>query len=533
MVGLFGGVLAALLIYYIMPADAAQIAASAAGDKPLNTSGLAIVAAIAVLMGVWWMTEAIALPATALLPMVLFPVLGVDSFKNAAGPYASDTIYLFMGGFVLALAMQKWSLHSRIALAIVLFVGTSPRRLVAGFMVATGFISMWVSNTATAVMMLPVGLSVLHLVGRLTNHDDGTLEGDMRHLDEVSRKGTQGGFISAVAHKGEDAVKEIRSRTKAFGSNFGIALMLGIAYAASIGSLGTIIGTPPNAFLVAYMKNEFGVEIGFGEWMLMGVPLAVIMMAACWAILVYWLFPPEMSEIPGGKEVLSEEYEKLGAISRPEWMVGAVFVLAAACWVFLGFIFKYAGIKVDALDAIIAMGVAVALFIIPANKSGERLIDWDTAKNLPWDILLLFGGGLALSAQFSKTGLSLWIGHQVSALGAMPILAVILIVVALVIFLTEITSNTATAAAFIPVIAGVGIGLGYEGANAMLFTIPVALAATCAFMLPVATPPNAIAYGSGYVKIAHMIRAGFWLNIIGIIIITVIVMSLGRIVFGI
>lgn len=531
-IGLIGGVIAAMLVYYIMPSNAGEIALAAANGKTLNVNALPIVAAVAVLMGIWWMTEAIALPATALLPMVLFPILGVDTFKNAASPYASDTIYLFMGGFVLALAMQKWNLHTRIALGIVLLVGTSPRRLVAGFMIASGFMSMWVSNTATAVMMLPVGLSVLHLVSKLTGKDNELKQVDVNQMDEISRQGTQGGFASAVIHKGKDVVSQIKDKTAAYTSNFGIALMLGIAYAASIGSLGTIIGTPPNALLVAHMKNEFGIEIGFGEWMLMGVPLSIIMLIVCWALLVYVLFKPEISEIPGGKEVIHQEYKKLGAMSRAEWLVGGVFVLAALCWIFLGFIFKHYGIKVASLDSVIAMSVAVLLFIIPANSNHERLIDWDTAKKLPWDILILFGGGLALSAQFSKTGLSLWIGHQVSALGFMPIVLIILIVTALVIFLTEITSNTATAAAFLPVIAGVAIGLGYEGENIMLFTIPVALAATCAFMLPVATPPNAIAYGSGYVRISDMIKAGLWLNIIAIFLITLTIIFLTTAVFG-
>ena len=531
-IGLIGGVIAAMLVYYIMPSNAGEIALAAANGKTLNVNALPIVAAVAVLMGIWWMTEAIALPATALLPMVLFPISGVDTFKNAAAPYASDTIYLFMGGFVLALAMQKWNLHTRIALGIVLLVGTSPRRLVAGFMIASGFMFMWVSNTATAVMMLPVGLSVLHLVSKLTGKDNELKQIDANQMDEISRQGTQGGFASAVIHKGKDVVSQIKDKTAAYTSNFGIALMLGIAYAASIGSLGTIIGTPPNALLVAHMKNEFGIEIGFGEWMLMGVPLSIIMLIVCWALLVYVLFKPEISEIPGGKEVIHQEYKKLGAMSRAEWLVGGVFVLAALCWIFLGFIFKHYGIKVASLDSVIAMSVAVLLFIIPANSNHERLIDWDTAKKLPWDILILFGGGLALSAQFSKTGLSLWIGHQVSALGFMPIVLIILIVTALVIFLTEITSNTATAAAFLPVIAGVAIGLGYEGENIMLFTIPVALAATCAFMLPVATPPNAIAYGSGYVRISDMIKAGLWLNIIAIFLITLTIIFLTTAVFG-
>lgn len=532
LIGLVCGVLLAILVYYLMPSNAGEIATAAAKGKSLNTSAIPTVAAIATLMAVWWMTEAISLPATALLPLVLFPIFGVDSFKAVAAPYASDTIYLFMGGFVLALAMQKWNLHTRIALGIVLLVGTSPRRLVGGFMVATGFLSMWVSNTATAIMMLPVGLSVLNLVDELTTKRGArnSFE-DITWLSDVSVKGTQGGFLNMAFHKGRDIVKEIKDKTGAYTSNFGIALMLGIAYSASIGSIGTIIGTPPNALLVAYMKNEFGIEIGFFEWMLVGVPLSVTLLGICWFIMVYLLFPPEIDEIPNGKAVIKEELAKLGKISTPEWLVGIVFLIAASCWIFLGLIFKQLGIKISSLDAIIAMCTAISLFIIPASKSGERLIDWDSAKKLPWDILILFGGGLSLSAQFSSTGLSLWIGHQVSALGVMPIVVVILIVTAMVIFLTEITSNTATAAAFLPVIAGVGVGLGYSGANVMLFTIPVAMAATCAFMMPVATPPNAIAYGSGYVKLSAMIKTGIWLNLISIALIALVVLLIVTRVF--
>lgn len=539
-IGLICGILGALLVYHLMPENAGVIAQEAANraaeakgiaPKKLNIDGLPIVAAIATLMGIWWMTEAIAIPATALLPMVLFPLLGVDKFTPAAAPYASSTIFLFMGGFVLALAMQKWNLHIRIALGIVLLVGTSPRKLVAGFMIATGFISMWVSNTATAVMMLPIGLSVLQLVGKLTGKNKSESETcELNFEDEVVKKGIQGGMISAIIHKGEDAVKEIKEKTENLRSNFGISLMLGIAYAASLGSLSTLIGTPPNAILVGNMK-DLGVEIGFGEWMIMGVPLSIVLLASCWVLLVYVLFPPEIDEIPGGREVIKNELEKLGKITTPEILVGIIFVGAAFCWVFLGFILKAYGVKIDALDTVVAMFVAVILFLIPANSSGQRLIDWNSAKHLPWDILLLFGGGLALSAQFGKTGLSIWIGEQVSSLSWMPMLLIILIVTSLVIFLTEITSNTATAAAFLPVIIGVASGLGYNEHNTLLFAIPVALAATCAFMLPVATPPNAIAYGSGYVRISDMIKAGFWLNILGIILITAVVMTLGTWVF--
>ncbi|MBE3605904.1 DASS family sodium-coupled anion symporter [Campylobacter sp. RM13119] len=533
LIGLICGIVFAFIVYNIMPGNAGEIATAAANGKVLKVDAMPAVAAIATLMAVWWMTEAIALPATALLPMVLFPIFGVDSFRAVAAPYASDTIYLFMGGFVLALAMQKWNLHTRIALGIVSLVGTSPRKLVGGFMIATGFLSMWVSNTATAIMMLPVGLSVLHLVNTLTNKNNTvSIEDDMRNIDEFSIKGTQGGVVNTAFHKGRDIVKEIKDKTTAYSSNFGISLMLGIAYSASIGSMGTIIGTPPNTLLVAYMKNEFNIEIGFFEWMLVGVPLSIIMLFVCWFVLTCVLFKPEISEIPNGKAVIKNELKKLGKISRPEILVGVVFLLAATSWIGLGFVLKGFGVKLASIDAIIAMSTAILLFIIPANKSGERLVDWDSAKRLPWDILILFGGGLSLSAQFSNTGLSLWIGHQVSALGVMPIALIILIVTALVIFLTEITSNTATAAAFLPVIAGVSIGLGYTGTNVMIFTIPVALAATCAFMMPVATPPNAIAYGSGYVKLSSMIRTGIWLNLIGVALITFTTLFIAKAVFG-
>ena len=360
--GLFIGIIAAIAVYYLMPSNAGEVAQAAAGAKKLNTNGIAIVAAVAVLMGIWWMTEAIALPATALLPMVLFPILGVDTFKSAVTPYASDTIFLFMGGFVLALAMQKWNLHIRIALGIVLLIGTSPKRLIAGFMVATGFISMWVSNTATAVMMLPVGLSVLYLVEKLVGNanipQSASVEATQVLDDDAVRQSTQGGAMNAIMHKGKDVVQEVKDKTKAFRSNFGIALMLGIAYAASLGSLGTLIGTPPNAILLGNMK-DMGIEIGFGEWMLMGVPLSIVLLAACWALLVYVLFPPEIKEIPGGKEVIRAELAKLGSFSTPEKLVAIVFFLAAFCWVFLGFIFKSYGIKIGSLDSIIAMSVAI------------------------------------------------------------------------------------------------------------------------------------------------------------------------------
>ncbi|AFI04676.1 SLC13 family permease [Helicobacter cetorum] len=527
-VGLIGGVLLALIVYYALHAQMPYAIEQIPKLSSLNYTAMPIVASVSILMGVWWMTEAIDLPATALLPLVLFSVFGVDKFASVSASYASPIIFLFMGGFILALSMQKWNLHTRIALGIILLVGTSPRRLILGFMIATGFLSMWVSNTATAVMMLPVGMSVLHLVAKLVGTENEKKTNKL-HKEEITK--AHGGMLSHVVHKGKDIAQKVQEKTMIYRTNFSICLMLGIAYSASIGSLGTLIGTPPNALLAGYMKTAFNVEIDFGKWMLFGTPLAFIMLIISWLLLTYVIFPLKIKEIPGGKEVVRQELHKLGRLSQAEISVGIIFILASLGWIFLGTLLKSYGIKIDKIDSVIAMGVSVLLFILPANNKGERLIDWDTTKKLPWDVLLLFGGGLALSAQFSKTGLSLWIGHQVSSFANLPILLIIVAVATMVIFLTEITSNTATAAAFLPVIGGVAMGMGYEGQSSLLFTIPVALSATCAFMLPVATPPNAIAYGSGYVKITDMIKAGLWLNVIGVILISAFTYALVSLVF--
>lgn len=493
-IGLIVGIVLAVIVYFIFPSSAADVvnAASADPDKTFSQEALRITAAAAVLMGAWWMTEAIPLAATALVPLVIFPLAQTISFKDIATPYASDTIFLFMGGFILALGMQRWNLHRRLALLVVLAVGTKPKQLVAGFMIATGFMSMWVSNTATAVVMLPIGMSVLMLTADIV-----------------------GGFKNQ--------------------RRFATALMLAIAYAASIGSLGTIIGTPPNALLVAYLSENHDVHIGFGQWMLVGVPLSVTFMALAWLILTT-VFKPEMKEIPGGREVIRGELEAMGPISKGEVLVGVIFLLAALSWVFVPILLQITGSKLNITDALIGMLAALLLFIIPVDrKRGVRLIDWETAKEIPWDVLLLFGGGLALSKMFSQSGLSLWIGELAKGLSVLPVILIVAAVTALVIFLTELTSNTATAAAFLPIIGGVAVGIGLtDGApqNIMLLTIPVAVAATCAFMLPVATPPNAIAYGSGYVKIGEMIKGGLWLNLVGIVLITAVVYLLAVPVFG-
>ncbi|WQR77807.1 SLC13 family permease [Helicobacter pylori] len=528
LLGLIGGVLIALIIYYALNVQMPHIVEEIPKLSSLNYKAMPVVAGVAVLMGIWWMTEAIDLPATALLPLVLFSVFSVDQFAHISSSYASPIIFLFMGGFILALSMQKWNLHTRIALSIILLVGTSPRRLILGFMIATGFLSMWVSNTATAVMMFPVGMSVLQLVAKLVGKENAS--NAFYQKEEITK--AHGGIMSNIVHKGKDITQVIQEKTIIYRTNFSICLMLGIAYSASIGSLGTLIGTPPNALLAGYMKTAFNIEIDFAQWMVFGTPLAFIMLILSWLLLTYVIFPLKIKEIPGGKEVVRLELNKLGRLSQAEISVGIIFILASLGWIFLDTILKSWGIKIDKIDSVIAMGVSVLLFILPANHQGDRLIDWGVAKKLPWDVLLLFGGGLALSAQFSKTGLSLWIGHLVSSFSHLPILFIIVMVTLMVIFLTEITSNTATAAAFLPVIGGVAMGMGYENHQSLLLTIPVALSATCAFMLPVATPPNAIAYGSGYVKITDMIKAGLWLNLVGVVLISAFSYFLVSLIFN-
>ncbi len=502
--GLVGGVVAAVLLYWVLPADL--------GVWPKLT------AATAVLMAIWWMTETVPIPVTALLPLIIFPLLvpagesdGGVTVSEVGANYGNDIIFLFMGGFLLALGMQRWNLHRRIALLVLRSMGSRTNALIAGFMIATGFLSMWVSNTATTVMMLPIGISVLLLVKKITDGGD-TAETLERGADtEVS----------------EEEVAEV-SKT-----NFGTGLMLAIAYSASIGSLGTIIGTPPNALLAAHMSTNHDLELGFGRWMVVGIPLSIVLMVGAWFVLTKIMFKPEIKEIPGGAELIRNEWQKLGPMSTGERSVLIVFVVAALSWISIPLISEYVfGLEEPVVsDAGIALIVGLALFVLPGGANrGVRLLNWETARELPWGVLLLFGGGLALSAQFSDSGLSEWLGIQAEGLGAIPVWVMVALAAAGILLLTEMTSNTATAATFLPVASGVAMGTGIEP---LMLTAPVALAATCAFMLPVATPPNAIAYGSGYVTIGQMIKGGALLNILAVILITITAMTLLVWVFGI
>jgi len=348
-------------------------------------------------------------------------------------------------------------------------VGTQPVRLIAGFMLATAFLSMWVSNTATAVMMLPIGLSVVELV----------MQRDP----------------NAPAEPGD--------------MNFAVALMLGIAYAASIGGAATLIGTPPNALLAGFMAESYGVSIGFGQWMLIGVPLAVVMLPVTWLVLTRWVFPVRLDDIPGGAAVIERELAGLGRPGRGEKMVAVVFVLTALAWIARPLLERvFPGLS----DAGIAIAATLVLFALPVDwRKGVAVLDWDHARRIPWDVLILFGGGLSLAGAITRSGLAGWLGEALSGVGALPLVAIMGVVTLVIIFLTEVTSNTASAAAFLPVLAALAVGIGQDP---LLLVVPAALGASCAFMLPVATPPNAIVYGSSFITIPQMARAGLVLNLL-------------------
>ncbi len=449
------------------------------------------VAAIAALMATWWITEAIPIPATALLPIALYPSLGIMKSAEATPAYANQLIFLFMGGFLLAIAMERWNLHKRVALHTIRLVGVGPDRIILGFMIATAFLSMWVSNTATTMMMVPIGLAIIK-----------------QAVEDLRIRPVQGISTSPMQF------------------NFGTSLMLGIAFAASIGGVGTLIGTPPNTVLAAMAESIHGQTIGFAQWMSFGVPLAVIMLAVAWFVLVKVIYPSGLDHLPGGQDLVTVQLEALGPMTRAEKQVLAIFLLTASGWILRGFV-KPAMVQ----DATIAIGAALLLFITPVNlKKGEFLLDWDSAVKLPWGVILLFGGGLALANGFATTGLTLWIGNQLGLLSGMDLTLFIGILVLLTLFLTEITSNTATATLLIPVMAAVAGTMGVHPYGPMF---GAAVAASFAFMLPVATPPNAVVYGSGYISITQMVRAGVWLNLIGAAAITFCITVLLPLLWGI
>ncbi|WP_199535585.1 DASS family sodium-coupled anion symporter [Rhodohalobacter sp. SW132] len=445
-------------------------------------------AAVATLMATWWVTEVIPISATAMLPLVLFPILGVGDIAAAATPYAHPMIFLFLGGFIIAIAMQRWDLHRRIALNIIALIGSKPRSIIAGFMVSAAFMSMWVSNTASTMMMLPIAMSVI----MLTRSPDHSIEDQKQY------------------------------------TNFGLTLMLAIAFSASVGGLGTVIGTPTNALMIAFVDDAYGIQINFAEWMLIGLPVVILGLPVIFYTLANLVYPVKIKSLPGGRKFILDELKSLGKITRPEVLVAVIFTLVGVLWMTRPLIERT---MPEISDAGIAIFGALLLFLIPVDlKNATFLMRWKDAEKLPWGVLILFGGGLSLAGAIQRTGLAEWVGGFFAILSGWHVILILFIVAIVIITFTELASNSATAAAFLPVIGSVAISVGQDP---LLFAVPVALVASCAFMLPVATPPNAIVYGSGVMTIPQMAKAGFTLNIFFAILVTLLTYFLFSVMLGI
>lgn len=426
-------------------------------------------------MATWWITEAVPLPATALLPIALFPLLGVAGPAEAAAPFAHPIVFLFLGGFLIALAMERWGLHERVALAILARTGTRPRGMVAGFLLSAAALSLWISNTATTLLLLPIGLSVLELTGR-------------RGREPLDRRGRD---------------------------SLGAALMLAIAFGASIGGLGTLIGTPPNALTAAFLEEAYGIRIGFARWMAVGLPMVAVALPVAWWILTRVVFRLSSTEVEGVGALVRERAAALGRPSGAERIVAAVFGLAATGWILGPLLQRWVpGLS----DAGVAVAAGILLFLLPAGEGRGRVLDWGAAARLPWGVLLLFGGGLSLAAAIESTGLTESMAGALGALADWPFVALVLAVAAITILLSELASNTATAAAFLPVVGAAALAAGYDP---ILLVVPAGLAASGGFMLPVATPPNAIVYGSGAITVPELARAGGLLDLLFVLLVPV------------
>lgn len=476
--GFIAGPLLAVLAYILLPPELGHQARA--------------VGAVAALMATWWLTDAAPIEATALLPLVLFPLSGVMSLEKAAVPYAGEQVFLFMGGFILGLSMEKWGLHKRIALVTMSIVGTGPARLVGGLMLATALISLWVNNTATAIVMLPIGMSIVHLV-------HSTRAGDRQRPDDP----------------------------------FALCVVLGIAYAASIGGVGTLVGTTPNILMSKFLTDN-GARMDFASWLWVGVPCALLLLPLSWVLLTRVIFPLRGTVVVGARELIRRDLAALGPISRAEWITIAVFGAAVIWWVFRQPLQNALGISSTTADgrvtypisdAVIAMAAAVALFLIPANiRTRTFMMDWRTAVKLPWGVLLLFGGGLSLANAMSATRLDAHVGTLFEGLRGVPPVVMTLVIVAAVVFLSELASNTALTATMLPVMKGAEDRLGLPTGTLI---VPMTMAASCGFMLPVATPPNALAFATGCAPMRQMIKAGFWLDIAGIAVIVAVTSVFG------
>ena len=486
-IGLLAGPLAAWAAMTWLP----DVYADAAGQSVELTPAAHATLGMLLWMAIWWLTEAIDIAATALLPVAAFPLLGVAGPDAAAAPYASQLIFLFLGGFLIAAAMQRWGLDRRFALWVLRWVGPRPSHMVAGFMGVTALLSAFVSNTATAAMMLPIALSVVALV-----------EPD-----------------AAEAVQGPSP----ESSGTPPGRNFSICLMLGIAYAASIGGMATLIGTPPNGIMAQFVRDQLSApyrqEIGFSRWLLVGAPFALVFLPLVWWLLTRYIYPIRLRQLEGGAALIADQLRRLGPPKVGEWVVAGVFVATAVAWIGRPLLQRWLP-TLQLSDAGIAMVAALALFILPVDWRQRRsALDWDTARRIPWGVLILFGGGLSLAAAVRTNGVGEYIGSHVLGLRDAPTWILVLAVTVLVIFLTELTSNTATTATLLPILAAVAEGIGL---NPLLLVVPATLAASCAFMMPVATPPNAIVFGSGRLTLPEMARAGIWLNLIGVVLVMLV-----------
>ncbi len=466
--GRIAGPLAFFLVYYL-------------ADTPSLAPEGKLMLGLTLWMAIWWITEAVPIAGTALLPLMVLPLAGVLNLKQVSNNYMDPTVLLYMGGFLLATSIEKWNLHKRIALNIINLLGTDLRRIVLGFMLATGFLSMWISNSATALMMLPIGLAV---IGQFKNH-----------------LGDENGILSTHLAKN---------------------ILLGIAYAASIGGMATLIGTPTNNVLRAVVEKLYNYTIDFNEWMLFAFPFSVVLLAIAWYYLVIFGNPlPKKFNLTEAKSVIQDQIVALGKISYEEKTVLAVFGLVCFSWITRSFLLAPLLPALD--DTIIALLGVMLLLLLPSSGKSEpkgRILDWKTAEQIPWGVLILFGGGLALAEGFKETGLASWIGQHLSLIEGVSFFVLLLIIIAAVNFLTEVTSNVATASMLLPILASVAIKLDVHPFGLM---VGATLAASCAFMLPVATPPNAVVFGPGYLKIKDMVKAGLWLNIISIILLTLMV----------
>jgi len=439
-------------------------------------------AALGLWMAVWWATETTPVGVTAFIPLIFFAPLGITTLSKAAAPYANPILYLYLGGFLIALAMQRWNLHKRIALALLTVSGTNGRSLVGGFMITAALLSMWMTNTSTTMMLLPIVISVIAVIAETVTE-----------IDRAERR------------------------------NFEVGLLLGTAFGATIGGVATLVGTPPNAFLAAFLADNYGVEISFARWMLVGVPVTMVLLPLAWLVLTRIVYPISFETSEETRNLLRKMRRELGPPSSAERRVGILFALVVLGWMtrpWLEDVLPVVGLS----DPGIVMFAAFLMFLLPSEaRKSPRLLSWHETRELPWAILILFGGGLSLAASVSETGLAHWLGLSLVPLGAFGIAAVVVGVVLLVIFLTELTSNLATTATLLPVLAALALELGV---NPVVLTVPVALAASCAFMLPVATPPNAIVYGAGRITIPQMAKAGIVMNLLGIILLSFVALLL-------